>query len=309
MIGPRPDGTTDDPAHRPPRKPDPMLARGRRCLGVQRALVYNHDGYTVVLVRDGHAAAMTLAGCGVVEFRRYRLHPGARDVLIDVFETQLVEPQEAAGMCLGGTFLDEEDPDAFAWFRGFDDHAGRVAALAAFYGGPVWAAHREVANATMVDSDDVLMLRATEPAHAPAAARERSSAGGTPSRERVLVGVYLHDGDPATDTWLSTEVHAELERALATPVATWRTDPTPNGFPRLPVRRDHAFLWAATFTDGATREGALRRLRGRDRWREHLAPELSRRTTDRRHLRLTPTVRSAHPRAGDPTGHSSREES
>jgi hypothetical protein len=31
--------------------------------------------------------------------------------------------------------------------------------LRAFYGGPVWAAHRDAANATMIDSDNVFLLR------------------------------------------------------------------------------------------------------------------------------------------------------
>ena len=37
--------------------------------------------------------------------------------------------------------------------------AARADALGAFYGGPAWQAHGEAANATMIDSDDVLLLR------------------------------------------------------------------------------------------------------------------------------------------------------
>ena len=44
------------------------------------------------------------------------------------------------------------------WLRGFESMAARGAALPAFYGGPVWRAHRDTANATMVDSDDALLL-------------------------------------------------------------------------------------------------------------------------------------------------------
>jgi hypothetical protein len=36
----------------------------------------------------------------------------------------------------------------------------RHESLAAFYDGPVWAKHRDAANATMVDSDNVMLLRA-----------------------------------------------------------------------------------------------------------------------------------------------------
>src|SRR3954453_2272184 len=95
----------------------------------------------------------------VVELRRYTLRPGARQTLVDLFERELVEPQEAAGMVLLGWFRGGDDPDAFVWLRGFPDMDARADALTAFYRGPVWAAHRDAANATMIDSDDVLLLR------------------------------------------------------------------------------------------------------------------------------------------------------
>jgi hypothetical protein len=39
----------------------------------------------------------------------------------------------------------------------------RAQSLAAFYGGPVWQAYRQAANGTMIDSDDVLLLRPARP--------------------------------------------------------------------------------------------------------------------------------------------------
>ena len=96
---------------------------------------------------------------GVIELRQYQLHPGRRDELIELFDAFLVEPQERAGMRVLGQFRDLDRPDWFVWLRGFDDMARRTAALGDFYHGPVWAQHRAAANATMVDSDDVLLLR------------------------------------------------------------------------------------------------------------------------------------------------------
>jgi hypothetical protein len=95
----------------------------------------------------------------IVELRQYTLHPGKRDVLIELFEREFVAPQEAAGMQILGTFRDLDDPDRFVWFRGFPDMVRRKEALERFYGGPVWKAHRDAANATMIDSDNVLLLR------------------------------------------------------------------------------------------------------------------------------------------------------
>ena len=79
--------------------------------------------------------------------------------LVALFEREFVEPQEAVGARVVATFRDLDDPDRFVWLRGFADMAARADALGAFYGGPAWQAHREAANATMVDSDNVLLLR------------------------------------------------------------------------------------------------------------------------------------------------------
>ena len=102
----------------------------------------------------------------VFELRQYTLHPGRRDTLIDLFEREFIETQEARGMRVLGQFRDLDDPDRFVWFRGFPDMDRRKEALTAFYSGPVWRTHRDAANATMIDSDDVLLLRLADPRHA-----------------------------------------------------------------------------------------------------------------------------------------------
>ena len=88
----------------------------------------------------------------VFELRRYTLHPGTRDTLIELFDREFVETQEVLGMRVLGTFRDLDDPDQFVWLRGFASMATRAPALEAFYTGPVWHAHRAAANATMIDS-------------------------------------------------------------------------------------------------------------------------------------------------------------
>src|SRR4030095_16783299 len=65
----------------------------------------------------------------VVELRQYTLHPGQRDVLIDVFERHFVESEEAEVMHICGTFRDLDNPDRFVWLRSFPDMAARAAAL------------------------------------------------------------------------------------------------------------------------------------------------------------------------------------
>ena len=84
----------------------------------------------------------------VVELRQYTLRPGQRDVLIELFDREFVESQEAAGMAIVGQFRDLDDPDRFVWIRGFASMPARATALASFYGGPIWKQHAAAANAT-----------------------------------------------------------------------------------------------------------------------------------------------------------------
>ena len=49
----------------------------------------------------------------VIELRQYTLRPNKRDALIDLFDRELVEPQEAVGMTVLGQFRDLDHPDLF----------------------------------------------------------------------------------------------------------------------------------------------------------------------------------------------------
>src|SRR5215470_10465135 len=83
------------------------------------------------------SAAQTRRCCPIVELRQYTLKPGRRDELIELFERNFIESQEALGMSLIGQFRDLDNPDRFVWLRGFSDMVAREHALKAFYGGPV----------------------------------------------------------------------------------------------------------------------------------------------------------------------------
>ncbi|MGA8476024.1 MAG: NIPSNAP family protein [Candidatus Cybelea sp.] len=95
----------------------------------------------------------------IVELRNYTLQRGRRDELVALFEREFLETQEAAGMTLIGHFTVLGDANRFVWLRGFAEVQTRAASLAAFYEGPVWTKHRNAANAMIVDSDNVLLLR------------------------------------------------------------------------------------------------------------------------------------------------------
>ncbi len=137
--------------------------------------------------------------CRVIELRRYTLHAGRRETLIELFDREFVEAQEVVGISVIGQFRDLDDAGAFVWLRGFADMAARREGLAAFCGGPVWKAHREQANATMVSSDDVRLLRPAWPGAGIAAPRalrrRRPAAAARPARsQRVRVARAGVDG-------------------------------------------------------------------------------------------------------------------
>jgi hypothetical protein len=197
-------------------------------------------------------APPSFADAGVVELRRYTLHPGGLPTLLALFDQFLITGQQEAGMLIGDLYEDIDDPGSFVWWRGFRDMEARRQALEAFYHGPVWHARRSAANATMIDSDNVLLLRHTDPRHIPPEPPPLASA--------AVAGIVRHDGDPATERRMSTELHPWLEDALGVPVSTWRTEPSANTFPALPVRPEPAFVWSARFPAAADREVAIDRL-------------------------------------------------
>jgi hypothetical protein len=173
----------------------------------------------------------------VMELRQYTLRPGQRDVLVDLFDREFIETQEAEGMAILGQFRDLDRPDRFVWLRSFPDISTRAAALTAFYTGPVWKAHAAAANATMIDIDDVLLLRPVCGFPPFRAARPAVGTVRAPA-SAVLATVYLGDR-PFEDSF-----RAGLPPALA----CYRTEYAENDFPALPVRTGvHAFVSFARF--------------------------------------------------------------
>ncbi|MFL6075940.1 MAG: NIPSNAP family protein [Mycobacteriales bacterium] len=181
----------------------------------------------------------------IVELRQYTLRPGQRDVLIELFDREFVESQEAAGMAILGQFRDLDDPDRFVWLRGFPDMESRARALGDFYGGPVWKAHRDAANATMIDSDDVLLLRPVpQDGGFPIPDSPRPPVGSAGLPESVLVATVCRYEEKLVDTF-EREVRPALGTSL---LACFRTEHSPNTFPALPVREgEDVFVWFARF--------------------------------------------------------------
>ena len=151
-------------------------------------------------------------------------------------------------MTLVGQFRDRRREDRFVWLRGFENMDSRHQALETFYSSPVWAAHRDAANSTMLDSDDVLLLKPARPelAFRLDSARDRTRRHDG-SVVAVLVGVYQMNRPVEAQTVALFERHVArvLHAGGISLDAVFITESSPNTFTRLPVRDDeHVFVWS-----------------------------------------------------------------
>ena len=235
----------------------------------------------------------------IVELRQYTLHPGQRDVLIDLFERHFIEPQQALGIDVIGTFRDLDDADRFVWLRGFADMAARRRGLATFYGGATWQAHRSAANATMIDSSDVRLLRYARPTWTlatPTWPRPRLAAPAATTSTCIHIDVCTLR-KPVDAAWrrsFEREVLPLLVEHGAAPCAVLESEPADNDFPALPVRSgEHVFAWITRFVDDAAAARATARLDATAAWSDRVLPRLlDAAAVPMQLLRLRPTGRS-----------------
>ena len=227
----------------------------------------------------------------IVELRQYTLRGGKRDTLIAMFEESFQQPLEDDGIHVIGTFRDLDDPDRFVWMRGFRDLASRPQVLSAFYDGPVWKSKRDAANATMLDSDNVLLLKPAAP-----------DAGFQPAPHAAakdeIIGAnlyYLGDVDAQTFTaFFDNVMRQKIEQLGAQPIARLVSADAPNNFPRLPVREhDRVFVWFARWPNAQAENTFAYRFAALSGWRdqapEAVLPALMRKPE---RLRLLPNAKS-----------------
>ncbi|ESW78286.1 NIPSNAP family containing protein [Mesorhizobium sp. LSJC285A00] len=257
-------------------------------------LFFGDDTMTVPL--NAPAAAKLLAS-PVVELRQYTLKPGRRETLIDIFDSRFIEGQEHAGMTIIGQFRDLDRPDMFVWLRGFDGMEARKQALTAFYDGPVWTAHRDAANATMIDSDDVLLLK---PAW-PGAGFDLSGAqrGAMPpdgklsadNRLTAIVAIQIHHLRSGAEADFAGNFETDAVPVLigvgGRLLGAFITEHAENSFPRLPVRlSENVFIAVTGFNSPEAHANYEAAVAASPQWQ---AADVTWRTET---LRLTPTSQS-----------------
>ena len=228
----------------------------------------------------------------------YTLNPRRRDDLVRLFEREFVESQEAVGIQLLGQFYDLDDPDRLVWLRGFHDMPARAESLAAFYDGPIWRAHREAANATMIDSDNVLLLRLPPGACGFSFNGAHRPPLGSRARQDGFVAVTIYYFGAPVDSefidYFENTISPVLAETGGTLLAYFVTEDSPNTFPRLPVREgENVFVWFAGFPDQKAYKHHLTKLRETEFWKAEVETFLKNYIQGKPEvLRLTPTPRS-----------------
>jgi hypothetical protein len=191
----------------------------------------------------------------IIELRQYAMKPGRRDALIELFEREFIETQEADGMDVIGTFRDADDPDRFVWLRGYADMETRGRALATFYSGPVWKAHRDAAVATMVDTDNVLLLRPAWPGSGFPAGGRRAGRGTHELIPDLLTAAICYFNEDVSDSFVALFrrlMPTRCEAAGASLAAALVTETSANNYPPHPIREgEHVFAWFAHFSDAS----------------------------------------------------------
>lgn len=233
----------------------------------------------------------------VYELRQYTLHPGRRDDLVQVFDRWFVEGQEDLGIRVQGQFYDLDRPDRFVWVRSFPGLEARRAALAGFYGGPVWEAHRDVANDTMMSWDDVLLLQSVSPNGVDLAAGASLPPLGSTGLPNSLISIDVHHLaapiDEKTLAFFETEVEPLLIAAGSERRALLWTDPGPNTFPALPVREgEQVIVRVCRFADERDHTAYRERLARSEPWAGAEAELAARLAGPSQQLRLRSTARS-----------------
>ena len=197
-------------------------------------------------------SATTLQDFQVIEFRRYSIKDGERQHFVARFESYFPEAIQQLGGIVFGDFLERNNPSHFTWMRGFHNMDARALANAGLYFGPVWKEHREIMNAMMTDSDNVLLLRPLDPKRGvlvlPAVdpVTEPDGAKGI-----VVAQIFaIKAGEVDSFAREAETIFESYRSAGAREAGVLVTLDAPNNFPQLPVRTDGPFLvWLGILED------------------------------------------------------------
>ncbi len=202
----------------------------------------------------------------VIELRNYLIRDNMTRDFIRFFEEHFLFSQREEGMHVLGQFEVVEAPSRFVWIRGFQDMGARLRGLTGFYGGPFWQARRADANAMILDSDDVHLLRPLGPGRALTGGLAledlASEAPGAVPPHTGLVAADFHRAKPGALDRLVELFEQRMRPALLGEghqlLGHFVAELTPNDYPRLPVIQDPTLLLVLSAYRDAEHLAALR---------------------------------------------------
>jgi hypothetical protein len=225
---------------------------GLLCLST---VAWAQEGQRARPVSSNNVAA--LGDFPVVEFRRYTIKEGEREHFAQYFESYFPEAFEQLGAVAAGAFFERKKSSGFTWIRGFHTIDARAVVNSAFYYGPAWKEHKKTLNDLIIDSDNVLLLRALTPERAVVILPAVDPVTEVNGAQGVMVAQVFAVKTGGVDSFarLAEPVFAQYRTAGAREAGVLVTLDVPNNFPQLPVRTDGPYLvWLGILKDNAMLE-------------------------------------------------------
>jgi hypothetical protein len=185
----------------------------------------------------------------VLELRNYLLKSNMTDAFSNYFDRHFVKPMAELGGYTLGRFKINGVNDRFVWMRGFADMNTRIRFLNDFYvESRVWKEFGPGANAMMINSDNVYLLR---PLNDDKSSKEPSEAINNNllnmNKGIIVVDFYICNStlDKVINLFHSSYIPF-LKTLSIDEVTLWVSEMSENDFPRLPVFQDKNLLLTIT---------------------------------------------------------------
>jgi NIPSNAP len=93
------------------------------------------------------------------ELRQYRVYPGQRDRWVKFMEEVIIPFQVSKGMVVVGSFVADDDPDAYVWIRRFENEQEREQLYKAVYESDHWKNEIAPRVSEMLDRPQMVITR------------------------------------------------------------------------------------------------------------------------------------------------------
>jgi len=93
------------------------------------------------------------------ELRQYRVYPGQRARWVKFMEEVIIPFQVSKGMVVVGSFVADEDPDAYVWIRRFENEQEREQLYKAVYESDHWKNEIAPRVSEMLDRPQMVITR------------------------------------------------------------------------------------------------------------------------------------------------------